>query len=167
MCNPISMLNLSKLSNIQPLMPLYSKATSKPEEVKTLLPRTNNTQMNIKEMAAVINDVQAKNTLPTFEEIKNKFYRGELDPRKMQKKQYKLRGLSGNEETCYVEFAIKVRGRDNNVRIYVGKNRKGEDCVCLDYLRKHEECNIFSMLHIKIPFEKYDKIIQTLAKQKV
>ena len=103
-------------------------------------------QLSASEMAAAIRRAKKDETIPTIKDIFEKFYRGELDPRK-----------NG-------EFKSKVIGRDDSVRIYVGKNKKGEDCVCVEYRKKHTECNIYSTLHVRLPFERYDKIVEELKK---
>ena len=166
MINAIPMLDVFKLSNIQALSTVNSKSVSRPVEEKTLLPRTS-TQMNVKEMAAAIKDSEIHNTVvPTREEIRNSFLKGELDPRKFVPGEIVTLKIQGTEYKVRInekgEFVTKVQGRDDSIRIYLGKNKKGEDCVCYDFRRKHTECNIYSTLHVKRSYAKYDKITELI-----
>ena len=167
MINAIPMFNLFKLPNVQALSTVNSKSVSRPVEEKTLLPRTS-TQMNVKEMAAAINDSEIHNTVvPTREEIRNSFLKGELDPRKFKPGEIVTLKIQGTEYKVRInekgEFVTKVQGRDDSIRIYLGKNKKGEDCVCYDFRRKHTECNIYSTLSVKRTYEKYEKYNQYFA----
>ena len=171
MINAVSMLNLFKLSNVQALSTANSKSVSSPMEEKTLLSRTNNTQMNVKEMAAAIKDSEFHNTVvPTRKEIRNCFLRGELDPRKFVPGEIVTLKIQGTEYKVRInengEFVTKIQGRDDSVRIYLGKNKKGEDCVCYEFRKKHTECNIYSTMTVRWTYEKYEKYNQDFANNK-
>mgnify|MGYP003297988093 CR=1 FL=1 len=59
MINAISMLDLFKSANVQQLVPTNLKTVSKAAvEEKSLLPKTNNHQMNVREMASAIAGVK-------------------------------------------------------------------------------------------------------------
>ena len=165
MINAIPMLDLFKLSNVQVPSTVNSKSVSRPVEEKSLLPRTS---MNVKEMAAAIKNSEIHNTIvPTREEIKSRFLSGELDPRKFKPGEIVTLKIQGTEYKVKInekgEFITKIQGRDDSIRIYLGKNKKGEDCVCYDFRKKHTECNIYSTLSVKLPYEKYEKYNQYFA----
>ena len=62
MCNSISILNLFKSSNVQQLAPTNLKTVSKvAAEENSLLPKTNNHQMDVREMASAITEVKNSN----------------------------------------------------------------------------------------------------------
>ena len=69
MINAISMLNLGKLSNVQQLAQANSKTVSTPAEEKTLMPKTNNTHINVQDMAALIKQVNQSNAATTNQEV--------------------------------------------------------------------------------------------------
>lgn len=143
----MSMQGLNSVSNVQQTGFWGQNYFSNKQVGNNVLSEKSANQMNIAELARLINKAEWKAVLPTFKEIYVKFITGELDPRKTG------------------EVSTKVQGRDDSVRIYVGKNKKGEDCVCMDYRKKHTECNIYSTAHIKIPFAKYDATIKEIQKR--
>lgn len=155
--NPISKI---QLTNLLPITFGQAPIASGQEESKLLAAR-NGDDIDIKKMAYYIRQAQDKSKLPDAEDIRAKFFNGELDPRKLKKGNKITLNLNGKDYQFEIEkdgeFACRVKGRDDSIRIYQGKDKYGRDCICLEHHYKKKECNIYVTFHSRIPVEKYDK----------
>ena len=167
MINSISMLDLSKISTLQNVL-LKTKPETQMTENNRLLPELNGNDRELKKMANLLRVAEKQAKLPDVEDIIEKFKNGELDPRKLKKGDEITLNLQGKDYKFKIEkdgeFTCKVQGRDDTVRIYQGKNKWGQDCICLEHHYKKEEANFYVTHSIRRPVEEYDKRIKKIIK---
>ena len=124
--------------------------------------------MSPRDIKVIANSIRAYNkqaNLPDIKSIEAKLDNGELDPRNLKKGDVVTLKLENGKEFKVTiekdgEFSCKVRGRDDSVRIFVGKNHKGVDCICFRHHYKKTESNFYVTMSRNIPIEKYDKMIK-------
>ena len=133
MCNPISLLSLGRVSGLQTLSLLKIKSQAEVTENNKLLPANNENDRELKVIANLLRLQQKQSKLPDAKDIIEKFKKGEIDPRNLKKGEELTLNLAGKDYTFKIEkdgeFTCKVKGRDDSVRIYQGKNGYGEDCM--------------------------------------
>ncbi|MCQ2790276.1 MAG: hypothetical protein MJ229_07885 [bacterium] len=117
-----------------------------------------------KDIIEVLKDLPIKKkVVPTRQDIRENFLNGNLDPRNFKSGKIVTLKIQGTNYKVKInekgEFITKIQGRDDKVRIYVGKNKKGQDCVCYEVVKKHTECNIYSTFTARYPFEKYELLV--------
>ncbi len=81
-------------------------------------------------MANLLRAAEEQAKLPDAKDIIEKFKNGELDPRKLKAGDEITLNLQGKDYKFKIEkdgeFTCKVKGRDDSIRIYQGKNKFGQ-----------------------------------------